>query len=109
MWSEEKGGKGRCELYFGDADFVHLLLWSGTKVACAASKVAHIVACSFGVSAQQCTKTAGCEWTEGACYPSWYGPVLTKPKLLAKFKRQASVGQAHCTTAGAVTRAADTR
>jgi len=88
VWQEDKNDKGRCELYFGDADFVHFLMWSGTKVACADSKVAQVVKCSFDVSAQQCTKSPGCQWTEGACYPEFYGTIITKPKLLAKFKRQ---------------------
>jgi hypothetical protein len=31
-WHEEAG---RCGMYYDDADFVHLMMWSGTKVACA--------------------------------------------------------------------------
>lgn len=30
-WHEEAR---RCGMYYDDADFVHLMLWSGTKVAC---------------------------------------------------------------------------
>jgi hypothetical protein len=35
-WHEEAR---RCGMYYDDADFVHLMLWSGTKVACAGGDV----------------------------------------------------------------------
>jgi hypothetical protein len=59
---------------------------SNIKLACAGSLVAKLLDCSFGVSAEQCAAQSGCEWAEAACYPSGY--VVTKPKSLAKLKRQ---------------------
>lgn len=90
VWSD-KDGKGHCELTFGDADFVHFLVWSGTELACKGSKLSEIVQCSFAVSAEGCAKQTGCQWTEGACYSASYAPIITKPKVLAKFKRQVRV------------------
>lgn len=87
MWHEPAlGGKGHCELYFSDADFVHFLMWSSAKLACAGSEVAQIVQCSFEVSDTDCETRTGCKWKEGACYPGWY-PV-TDPGALRKFKKQ---------------------
>ena len=88
VWQDEgRQGKGQCLLQFGDADFVHFLMWSGTRLPCAGSKVSQIVQCSFQGSNGDCA-TANCQWTEGACYPKWYAGILTKPKPLALFKRQ---------------------
>ncbi|WIA19952.1 hypothetical protein OEZ85_005834 [Tetradesmus obliquus] len=84
-WHEEAR---RCGMYYDDADFVHLMLWSGTKVACNSSKVAAIVACSYGSSAKECAGLKGCTWSEGTCYPKFYAPIISKPKTLAAFKRQ---------------------
>jgi hypothetical protein len=35
-WHEEAC---RCGMYYDDADFVHLMLWSGTKLACAGKQL----------------------------------------------------------------------
>lgn len=71
------------------ADFVHFLMWSGTRLPCAGSKVSQVVKCSFNVESADCsTDAAGCQWTEGACYPKFYASIITKPKPLAAFKRQ---------------------
>lgn len=90
MLEEGAGSKGHCELHFGDSDFIHFLMWSGIELACVGSKVSEIVQCSFGVSPEVCSELqrATCKWTEGACYPVWYGSIITKPKPLAAFKQQ---------------------
>lgn len=92
VWQEDtKDGRGHCELHFDDADFVHFLMWSGTGLACVGSKVSQIIQCSFGVSPGQCKELpAGCDWTEGACYPGWYGKIITKAAILTAFKKQVS-------------------
>jgi hypothetical protein len=87
IWQEPAhGSKGHCEMFFSDADFVHFLMWSSTKLACAGSKVAQVVQCSFEVSDTDCNKHTGCAWTEGACYPTWYA--VTNLAALKTFKKQ---------------------
>lgn len=87
VWQLDPEGTGHCLLHFGAADFVHFLMWSGTRLPCAGSKVSQIVQCSFSVASGDCS-AAGCQWTEGACYPKFYASIITKPKPLAAFKRQ---------------------
>lgn len=58
----------------------------------AGSKVAAIVACSYGSSAKECAGLEGCTWSEGTCYPKFYAPIISKPKTLAAFKRQVMGG-----------------
>ena len=80
-----------CQLRYDDADFIGMLLWSATSIACKGSKMSEIVACSYYVSQVDCT-TNSCEWSEQACYPPWYAGMVTMPKMLEKFKTQVGGG-----------------
>lgn len=82
-WHEDRS---RCEMSYADADFVHLLLWSRTKIACKGSKLEQVVTCSYITSDTDCT--GECAWAEGACYPAWYAPLVNKPQSIQSFKRQ---------------------
>lgn len=85
----------RCAMEYDDADFVQLLLWSRTRVACNGSKLADVVDCSFSITEADCNLAPKCGWIEGACYPKSYGPLVNKPKSLALFKGQVCAGHVY--------------
>eukprot|EP00879_Flechtneria_rotunda_P003590 GHRR01003825.1.p1 GENE.GHRR01003825.1~~GHRR01003825.1.p1 ORF type:complete len:375 (+),score=89.11 GHRR01003825.1:2544-3668(+) len=89
-WHEDSS---KCEVSYDDADFVHLLIWSGTKVACKGSQaLQQVVKCSYLTLDSDCNNKGDCTWAEGACYPSWYASLLARPKLLAALKKQVYTG-----------------
>lgn len=59
MW----GAQG-CSLYYDDADFVGLLLWSNVSVACNGSLLADVVRCSFELYRSDCNNAPGCMWLQ---------------------------------------------
>lgn len=82
-WHEDRS---RCEMSYDDADFVHLLLWSRTRIACSNSKLEQLVTCSYITVDTDCT--GQCAWAQGACYPTWYASIVDKPQSIQFFKRQ---------------------
>lgn len=65
-WHDESSN---CVLEYADADFVHLLLWSGASIGCQGSKIQQIVQCSYLAASDACKTNGPCMWVEGACYP----------------------------------------
>jgi hypothetical protein len=66
-WHDESSS---CVLEYANADFVHLLLWSGASIGCQGSKIQQVVLCSYLAASDACKTNAPCTWVEGACYPS---------------------------------------
>lgn len=91
-WTEDEAGGGRCQLSYDDADVTHMLMWSGTGIACNGSRLAQLVACTFKADESVCGRETGCTWVEGACYSEYMAPLLTKPKLLEAFKAKVCTG-----------------
>jgi hypothetical protein len=88
-WCNYNEDSSQCRLQYDDADFVGMLLWSVTSIACKGSRLAEVVACSMYVAQKDCT-AAACEWAEQACYPPWYSGMIDDVNLLADFKKQVS-------------------
>lgn len=93
-WCNYKEDSSQCRLQYDDADFVGMLLWSVTSIACKGSRLAEVVACSMYVAQKDCT-AAACEWAEQACYPPWYSGMIDDVNLLADLKKQVNNAASH--------------